>query len=195
MADTCAVVVSSQWNAGVVPSALKSPNGLFYLGPYQGPDSMGQAYAVYKTAPTIINGWTAPTGAANWTKTADAPFDSTSVVFYGDQDEWMNQDINRPNTVVQNAITSDTQKLYYGNTYCMPDPGNVDSVALQVTFPDLTTVSVQRAQGMPSWYVADSSCDEFNKAKKHLGGMTDASCVRMTTVQYGAYLVTGQTWQ
>ena len=55
-------------------------------------------------------------------------------------------------------------------------------------------MSVQRAQDVETWSAVDESCAAFDAAKVHMGGMTDAACSQITTEQYGAALVPGQTW-
>ena len=191
---TCAVVVNNGFPPGPIPGGLVSPNGKFYLGPYSVAD-IGQAYAEYDTTPTIVNGYTEPVGATSYVTTTDAPIDPTSVIFDYSSGRWKLNGPTPPFTAVADSIGGITKTLFSGDTYCMSDPGSYEGVALSVTFYDGATASVQRAQNVAQWSVVDQSCDEFNTAKAHMGGMTTASCDQQTTEQYGAKLVTGQTWQ
>ena len=190
----CAVVVNSGFAPGTVPANLASPDGKFYLGPYA-VTGVGQAYAVYDAAPTIVNGWTEPAGATAHVATTDAPLDAQSVVF---QDgEWTVTVPKAPVVSVMDTIAKVTKTLKHGDSYCVGDPGDYHSVALSVTFADLSHVSVQRAQDVETWSAVDESCTAFNAAKVHMGGMTDADCRQITKgshPQYGAPLVPYQTW-
>lgn len=190
---TCAVVVNNGFTPGPIPGGLVSPNGKFYLGPYS-VAGVGQAFAVYDKAPTI-DGYTEPIGATSHVTTKDAPLDPTSVAFDYSSSLWTLNGPKPPFTTVQDAISRETKKLLYSNTYCMSDPGGYEGVALSVTFYDGAMASVQRAQGVSQWSVVDQSCDDFNYAKAHMDGMCTASCNQITSEQYGADLVTGQTWQ
>ena len=153
----------------------------------------------YDTAPTIDGGILEPVGATSYVTTTDAPQDPTSVVFDYNSGLWM---LTTPSfaTVADLTIYGITVKLFSGDMYCMSDPGSYyEGVVLSVTFYDGAIASVQRALNVAQWSVVDQSCDEFNNmAKEHMGGMTMASCKPVTldtSEQYGADLVTGQTWQ
>lgn len=191
--DNCAVLINPGLTPGEVPAGLASPDGKFYMGPYSVPN-IGQAYAVYDKAPTVVNGWTEPENAVGHVKASSVALDSNTIVFK--QGAFEKQAPAPAKTVVADTMTRTTKTLYHGDSYCVqhPDPSYY-SVAFAVSFSDGTQVSVQRSQNTDGFWAVDSSCSQFNAAKANLGSMAGATCSQYTTEQYGAPIQAGSVWQ
>jgi len=179
--------------ANMKPNGFKSPDGKYYLGPYQIKGL--QQYAVYDEKPAFENTWTVPSHYSSLVSTKDAKTDANTVIF--SNGEWVKQGHQEAKNMVQEvAPVRQTNDLYYGDTICVDMPSSDDySVLDMLTASDTSSLSLQRKQDTTQIWAVQDNCEDFNKAKVHMDCLKTAECQQYTTEQFGAPFPGHCTWQ